>query len=73
MKTSLSELSKHFVGIQLDWLVTFGSVTLVRVKSVRVTAMSMTKNILNHWYMLDYQEFNTLFNITRVCRSRHVL
>ena len=37
-KTSLGALSKNFVGIELDWPVTLGSVTLVRVKSGRVTA-----------------------------------
>jgi hypothetical protein len=34
MKTSLGALSKNFVGIELD-----SSVTLVRVKSARVTAI----------------------------------
>ena len=65
VKTSLGSLSKTFVGIELDW-----PVTLVRVKSARVTAlwigdrymrwmelfMSMTENILNNWYTLHYRE-----------------
>ena len=70
MKTSLDVLSKHFVGIELDWRLTLGFVTLVWVKSARVTAVStsdsdeiatfdeivyMTKNILNNCYTLHYQ------------------
>ena len=39
VKTSLGAPSKHFVGIELDWRITLGTVTLVRVKSARVTAM----------------------------------
>ena len=39
VKTSLDALSKHFVGIELDSRVTLGSVTLVRLKSARVTAI----------------------------------
>ena len=39
VKTSLGALSKHFVDIELDWPVTFEYVTLVRVKSARVTAI----------------------------------
>jgi hypothetical protein len=39
VKTSLGALIKHFEGIELDWPVTLGSVTLVRVKSARVTAI----------------------------------
>ena len=39
VKTSLDALSKHFVGIELEGRVTLGSVTLVRVKSARVTAI----------------------------------
>ena len=39
VKTSLGALSKTFVGIELDWGVTLGSVTLVRVKSTRATAI----------------------------------
>jgi hypothetical protein len=39
VKTFLGELNKYFVGIELDWDVTLGFVTLVRVKSVRVTAI----------------------------------
>ena len=35
----LGAQSKNFVGIELDWSVTLGSVTLVRVKSARVTAI----------------------------------
>ena len=38
-KTSLGALSKHFMRIELDLPVTLGSVTLVRVKSARVTAI----------------------------------
>ena len=34
MKTYLGALSKHFLGIELDW-----GVKLVRVKSARVTAI----------------------------------
>ena len=34
VKTSLGALSKNFLGIELDW-----HVTLVRVKSARVTAI----------------------------------
>ena len=70
VKTSLGALSKHFVGIELDWPVTLGSVTLVGINSARVTAMwtggrymrymklfmSMTENILNNLYKLHYQE-----------------
>ena len=69
-KTSLGVPCKNCVGTELDWHVTLGSVTLVRVKSARVTAiwigdlylrqmksfMSMTENILNNWYTLQYQE-----------------
>ena len=58
------------VGIELDWPVTLGSVTLVRVKSARVTAIwigdrhmrwmklfiSMTENNFIDWYTLHYQE-----------------
>ena len=39
VKTSLGALSKNFVGIELDWGVTLGSVTLVRVKSALITAI----------------------------------
>ena len=39
VKTSLGALRKTFVGIELDWPVMLGSVTLVRVKSARVTAI----------------------------------
>ena len=39
VKTSLGALSKNFVGFELDWRVTLGSVTLVRVKSARVTTI----------------------------------
>ena len=62
MKTSLGALSKTFVGIELDPPVTLGSVTLVRIKSARITAiwigdrymrqmklfLSMTKNIISN-------------------------
>ena len=70
VKTSLGALSKHFVGIELDWRVTLGSVTHFRVKSLRVTAiwirdrymremklfMSMTENNFIDWYTLHYQD-----------------
>ena len=36
---SLGVQSKNFVGIQLEWRVTLGNVTLVRLKSLRVTAI----------------------------------
>ena len=39
VKTSLGALSKNFVGIELDSHATLGSVTLVRVKLARVTAI----------------------------------
>ena len=39
VKTSLGALSKDFVGIELDWPVTLGSVTLIRVRSARFTAI----------------------------------
>ena len=39
VKTSLGMLSKYFVSIELNWITTLGSVTLVRVKSARVTAI----------------------------------
>ena len=39
VRTSLGALSKHFVGIELDCPVTFGSVMIIRVKSSGVTAM----------------------------------
>ena len=62
VKTSLDALSKYFVGIELDLRLRLGSVTLVRVKSARVTAicigdrymrlmklfMSVTKNNFIH-------------------------
>ena len=63
MKTSLGTLSKNVVGIELDW-----RVTLVRVKSARVTAiwigdrymrwmkMFMTENNFIDCYTLHYQE-----------------
>ena len=63
MKTSLGALSKTFMGIELDWRVALGSVTLVRAKSAWVTAiwigdrymrymklfMSMTENNIIDW------------------------
>ena len=39
VKTSLGALSKNFVDTELDSRVTLGSVTLVRVKSARDTAI----------------------------------
>ena len=79
VKTSLGALSKHFVGIELDSRVTLGSVTLVRVKSGRVTAiwvgdrylrwmklfMSMKKKQSQRlvYVALSIVIFNTLFNI----------
>ena len=39
VKTSLGALGKNVVGIELNSLVTLGSVTLVQVKSARVTAI----------------------------------
>ena len=39
VKTSLGTLSKNVVAIELDWTVTLSYVTLVRVKSARVTAI----------------------------------
>ena len=39
VKTSLGALSKNFVGVELDWRITLGTVTLVRVKSARITAI----------------------------------
>ena len=39
VKTSLGALCKNIVGIELDCRVTLGLVTLVRVKSARVTAI----------------------------------
>ena len=70
VKTILGALSQNLVGIEIDRPVTLESVTLVRVKSTRVTAiwignlymrkmkllMSMTENILSNWYTLHYQE-----------------
>jgi hypothetical protein len=38
VKTSVGALSKN-MGIELDWRVTLGSVTLVRIKSARVTVI----------------------------------
>ena len=39
VKTTLGALSKNFVGIELDWHITLGTSTLVRVKSARVIAI----------------------------------
>ena len=39
VKISLGSLSKTFVRIELDWRVTLGTITLVPVKSARVTAI----------------------------------
>ena len=39
VKTSLGALSKTFVGIELHWSITLGSVTLIQVKSAWVTAI----------------------------------
>ena len=61
---------KTIMGIELDWPVTLGSVTLVRVKSVGVTAvwigdrymrqmklfMRMTENSFIDWYTLHCQK-----------------
>ena len=82
MKTSLGALSKNFVGIELDWPVTLGSVTLVRVKSSHCYLDQQHEIVYEydkkHSQRLVYIEisrviFNTLFNIIRVCRSRYVL
>ena len=39
VNTSLGAPDKNGMGIELDWRVTLESVTLVRVKSARVTAI----------------------------------
>ena len=39
VKTFLGALSKHFVGIELDWPLTLDYVTQIRVKSAGVTAI----------------------------------
>ena len=84
MKTSLGALSGNVVGIELD-----RGVTLVRVKSARVTAiwigepymrwmklfMSMAKKQSQQlvYVAISRVIFNTLFNIIRMYRSRYVL
>ena len=68
VKTSLGALSKHFVGIELDWP---RNDRVCNARSDKVGSshcyldrrllhemklfMNMTKNILNIWYTLQYQ------------------
>ena len=65
VKTSLGALSKNVVGIELDW-----RVTLVRVKSARVTAiwigdryMRLIKLFISMTKQFKRVIFNTLFHI----------
>ena len=43
--TALGALSKNFIGIGLDWPVTLGSVTLVRVNSARGTSTRLFEEV----------------------------
>ena len=88
VKTSLGALSKNVVGTELHWRVSLRSVTLLWVKSAQVTAIwigdryMIYMNLLWVWqktissigiHSIIKSNFNTLFNIIRVCRSRYVL
>ena len=81
VKTSLGALRKNVVGIKLDSRVTLGSVTVVRVKSARITAIWIGDYYIDRWNCLWVWQktissigirctiksnFNTLFNIIRV-------
>ena len=78
MKSSLGSLSRNFVGIELEWRVTFGSVTLVRMLHDTATFDEIVNEYdKKHSQQLVYVVlskviFNTLFKIIRVCRSRWV-
>ena len=71
VKTSLGALSKNVVGIELDWRVTLGTaklgtVTLVRVKSGRVTAISIDDplhEIDEIAYEYDRKQFHRLLYV----------
>ena len=54
MKTSLGTLSKKFVGIELEWRVTLGSVTLVRVKSAGVTANWIGDRYMRYQHSMEF-------------------